>query len=350
MPRKKLDEPNYRLKRRGRFWTIAWTDPATGRSRAVSTGAADLAEARVWRDQWLAGRDQPEPPPAPLVHEILDAYRDDREKHVASVETLRLSVETIKRHVGNLRPEMIARRTYWQARAKDGVADGSIRREVGVLRAAMTWAVRERWIAAAPYSAMPPKPPPRERWLSRAEVSALIAACKPAHLRLFVILAYHTAARRAAILGLTWDQVDLDGRRIDYRLPGRSETNKRRAVVPLNAVVLAELQAAKRLAGDSPYVVAYHDKPVAKINKGFAAACARAGIAGCSPHTLRHTAATHMVMAGVPLAEVARMLGDTEEMVERVYGKHSPDYLRRAADALAGEVGPRAVKGKGERA
>ncbi len=44
-----------------------------------------------------------------------------------------------------------------------------------------------------------------------------------------------------------------------------------------------------------------------------------------------------MVMAGVPLAEVARMLGDSEAMVEKVYGKHSPDYLRRAADALAGE-------------
>ncbi len=28
------------------------------------------------------------------------------------------------------------------------------------------------------------------------------------------------------------------------------------------------------------------------------------------------------------------MLGDTEEMVERRYGKHSPDYLRSATSAL----------------
>ncbi|HEX4123600.1 MAG TPA: tyrosine-type recombinase/integrase, partial [Tepidisphaeraceae bacterium] len=79
------------------------------------------------------------------------------------------------------------------------------------------------------------------------------------------------------------------------------------------------------------------------IKKGFAAACERAKIDDCSPHVLRHTAATHMVMARVPLAEIARMLGDSEEVVERVYGKHSPDYLRRAADALADEVGPRLV-------
>jgi hypothetical protein len=35
------------------------------------------------------------------------------------------------------------------------------------------------------------------------------------------------------------------------------------------------------------------------------------------------------------------MLGDSEATTERVYGKWSPDYLRRAADALAGETGPR---------
>ena len=39
-------------------------------------------------------------------------------------------------------------------------------------------------------------------------------------------------------------------------------------------------------------------------------------------------------MDGVPLVEVARLLGDSEKTVERVYGKHSPDYLRRAVNAL----------------
>ena len=39
-------------------------------------------------------------------------------------------------------------------------------------------------------------------------------------------------------------------------------------------------------------------------------------------------------MEGVPLSEVARLLGDSEKTVERVYGKHAPDYLRRAVNAL----------------
>jgi hypothetical protein len=39
-------------------------------------------------------------------------------------------------------------------------------------------------------------------------------------------------------------------------------------------------------------------------------------------------------MDGVPLREVARLLGNSEAMVEKVYGKHTPDCLRRAVNAL----------------
>ncbi|MGH7061608.1 MAG: site-specific integrase, partial [Stellaceae bacterium] len=160
--------------------------------------------------------------------------------------------------------------------------------------------------------------------------------------RLFIVLAFHTAARMGAILDLTWDRVDLARRRIAYSRPGRAASKKRRADVPINAPALAELQAARAVAV-SDHVIEFRGKPVASIKTGFARACARAGIEDCSPHVLRHSSATHMVMARVPLAEVARMLGDTEAMIERVYGKHNPGYLRRAADALAGDLRPRAI-------
>jgi integrase len=158
-----------------------------------------------------------------------------------------------------------------------------------------------------------------------------------------VVLAYHTAARTGAILDLTWDRVDFDRRIINYRRPGRAETKKRRATVPINTAALAELQTTSLLA-ISDYVIEYRGRKVESIHTGFRRACQEAGIADCSPHVLRHTAASHMVMAGVPLAEVARMLGDSEVIVEKVYAKFSPDYLRRAADALAGPAGPREEK------
>ncbi len=232
---------------------------------------------------------------------------------------------------------MVSRSIYVERRA--GVGSGTMRREITVLRAAFTWAVRERWIPAAPYVEMPPQPPPRDRWLARDDVARLIRSTQSPHIRLFVVLAFHTAARAGAILELTWDRVDFERRLIHYHRPGRRETKKRRAVVPINAVALAELQA-QRLVAVTDHVIEFRGRPIRLIKKGFASACRRAGIEDCSPHVLRHSAASNMVMAGVPLAEVARTLGDSEAMVERVYAKFSPDYLRRAVDSLAGDVSP----------
>jgi integrase len=351
MPRPKLARPNYLLRRRGRYWTVSWTDADTRRTRAISTRTEDRGEAEIFKAQLVAGLEREVAPPQPLIADILDGYLKARKPYVASYATLKFDAAVLKRHLGNLEPYMLARRRYQEERGRDGVSDGTIRREASTLRAAFAWAVREDWLDKAPYVEMPPRPPPRERWLTRDEVDALVAAAAP-HVRRFVMLAYHTAARTGAILDLTWDRVDLKHSRIDYRRPGRAATNKRRAVVPLNQVVLAELRTARRAevqeadqAGDAApiHVIERHGRPVKSIKKGFAAACERAGIEDCSPHTLRHTAATHMVMARVPLAEVARMLGDSEAMVERVYGKHSPDYLKRAADALAGDLRPRLV-------
>jgi integrase len=268
----------------------------------------------------------------------MQAYTAARLPHVESKETLRICASQISRLVGNLEPRMVSRSSYITSRAGGAVSDGSVRREVGVLRAALSWAVRERWITEAPYIEMPPRPPARERWLTREAVADLRRAAASPHIRLFIVLAYHTAARRGAILDLTWDRVDLERRLISYDRPGRRATKKRRATVPINTAALAELQAARPLSV-SDHVIEFRGRPVASIKTGFAAACRRAGVAA-SPHVLRHSAATHMVMAGVPMVEIARMLGDTVAMIEQVYGKHSPDFLRRAADALMGE-GPK---------
>lgn len=338
MPRRRLDRPNYRLRQRGATWYIDWTDPESGRTRSISTGQSECQAAEKWRDQWVAGREQPLPPAQPTIAEILDAYVTARLPHVESKETLRLCAQTIKKLVGNLEPRMLGRYTYLNARlAANTTSAGTIRREVTVLRAALSWSSREKWIESAPYCEMPPKPPPRDRWLTRDEVRRLIAAAASPHVRLFIVLAYHTAARTGAILDLTWDRVDFERRIIQYAKPGRRETKKRRAVTPINAPALAELQSAYQLRVTN-HVIEYHGQPVASIKTGFRRACKDAGITGCSPHILRHTAASHMIMARVPTAEVARLLGDTELMVEKVYGKHHPDFLRDAVNALAGET------------
>jgi integrase len=134
------------------------------------------------------------------------------------------------------------------------------------------------------------------------------------------------------VLELTWDRIDLDARLIDL---GQVAGGKGRAVVPIAATLLPILNKA-RSAATCPYVIEHGGKRVASVKTGTRAAARRANLPGVTPHVLRHTAATWMAMRGVPMVEITRVLGHSDSRVtERVYAKHSPDFLRRAIDALS---------------
>jgi integrase len=53
-------------------------------------------------------------------------------------------------------------------------------------------------------------------------------------------------------------------------------------------------------------------------------------------HSLRHTAATWLMQAGVDLWEAAGWLGMTVEQLEANYGHHHPEFQEEAAEAFGG--------------
>jgi integrase len=90
-------------------------------------------------------------------------------------------------------------------------------------------------------------------------------------------------------------------------------------------------------------VLHINGKRIGNIKKGFAAACRRAGLQNVSPHTLRHTAATWLMQAGIPHWQAAGFLAMSEKTLRDVYGHHHPDYLRDAAEAISKR--PQLVRG-----
>ena len=50
-------------------------------------------------------------------------------------------------------------------------------------------------------------------------------------------------------------------------------------------------------------------------------ACGRAGVPECGPHRLRHTAATDLLRAGAPLAEIAQLLRHRSVTTTTIYAK-----------------------------
>ncbi len=347
MARPRLTTPNYRLALRGTRYHVVWQDGAE--KKRIPTGTSDRGEAEIFLARFLAGLGSPAAPPAPTISQILDGYLADRHGRAASYGTLEASAKPLRRHLGNLRPGDLKRersRFYLRQRRAEGhevgpaddrrrkpISDGTVLRELVTLRAALKWAQREEWIATVPYVEVPSQPPPRDRWLSREEANRLLAAAEANHVRVFLHLALYTAARRQAILQLRWEHVDLVAGLI--RL-GAAVGNKGRATVPIADPLMPILHEAHAMA-TCPYVVEHGGKQVADVKTGTRAAARRAGLLGVTPHILRHTAATWMAMAGVPMIEIAKFLGHKDSrLTETVYAKHNPDYLRSAARALAG--------------
>lgn len=336
MGRPKLERPKFRLKLRGGTWVISYTQ--SGRTKTLSTGQADESAAKAELARFEADWDRLPEPDAKTVAAILDGYLHDRQHVVADYQRRVELAANVRRHLGWIEADALLpsnSRTYATTRRREGVSDGTIRLELGALRAALKWAKAERWLTGdVPAIKLPPAPPPRDRWLTREEADRLIGACIAPHVRLFVAIALHTAARKGAIADLTWQQVDFAQGLINFNPPGRRQTSKRRVIVPINATLRLALEEAANLR-TTDHVLEWGGQPAGNIKKAFERAARRAGLAGVTPHVLRHTAASWMAMQGIDMQLISRYLGHTDlSITNRVYAHMHPDYLKSAAEAL----------------
>ncbi|MDE2029083.1 MAG: site-specific integrase [Alphaproteobacteria bacterium] len=228
------------------------------------------------------------------------------------------------------------------------VSNGTTKRELSILSAAFGHAVKNGRLTSAPKIFKPKDPPNRTRYLTKEEIEQLLQNCVEPHIRLFTLLAINTGARKGAILELTWSQIDFATRIINLNQEGRVQSNKRRAIVPINDVLLQALhdqrakvkeESEKLLAKGlpavmTPYVISYRNAPVVDIKVGFREAVKRANLANVTPHTLRHTAGTLMALAGIDLFLIAKLLGHTVQKTTELYAHFHPDYLRGAVNVL----------------
>lgn len=226
---------------------------------------------------------------------------------------------------------------YVKARER---SNGTARRELGVLRAAINYAHAEGRLTRTVAVHLPEGAQPRDRWLTRNEAASLLLATlrEPRvrlYLPLFILIGLYTGARKEAILSLRWSQVDLAAGRIDFNAPGARRTNKRRSRIPIPAKLLPHLRRARLCGTEIGFVIHENGVRLKDVKKGFASACRRAKLEGVSPHILRHTCATWLMQAGVSIWDASGFTGMTVETLQRVYAHHHPDHLRDPADALS---------------
>lgn len=323
--------PKYRLGRlRGRYAAVAYTN---GKRHRYTLGTDSKVAAQAAIDKLNA---EDERAPGQTIQTLWDAYRDEK-KGRRIAESMITTWKALKGTFGEREAETIGLETcngYIAERRGRGRAGGTIWTELNHLRIVLSWAGKRNRIARVPFVALPPKPAPRDRWLTRDELGRLKTAATGPHVRLFIVLAMATGGRKEALLTLKWEQVDfvrgiihLDDQKAPHKRKGR-------ASVPMNRTILAALREARK-AALSDYVIEWNGKPVKSVKRSLAKTAEKAGLKDVTAHVFRHSSAIWMVSEGISMAMVAQYLGHSDSRItERTYARFAPSHMQKAADVL----------------
>src|SRR6266540_1291620 len=358
------------VKRKGRgdgakatWWArVTYTDPVTGKRHDRQRRAQSKIDAKELVHTLLAEVDSTGGQSLAREHmTFLDLatyfekqylipaeYVDGRKvAGVRSISPAVAAVKVLKEHFGQRQLRGIihsdirsfrAERLSTKTKAGKQRSVAAVNRELEKLRRLLNIAEREGWILRNPMRSgdsliSVADERKRERILTREEELSLLAACEnryQKHLRPILICALDTGMRRGEIFGLKWSDVDFEERVLTIRAFNTKTMQERQ--VSLTTRLIVELE---KLWEESPknrdfLVLGFTDN----VKKSFTSVRIRSGLPDIRFHDLRHTAATRLVAAHLPLPEVGRVLGHTQANTTYRYVNANIETTRRAAALL----------------
>jgi integrase len=219
----------------------------------------------------------------------------------------------------------------------------SANRVLAILKASLNQAFRDGRVASdVPWRTVQPfrgVDAPRLRYFTKDEVTRLINSAQ-GNFRDLVLAALHTGCRYGELTRLRAGDFNPDS---GTAFVGQSKSGKARHVVLTDegqrffATLTAGRPGAALMlthADGSAWGASHQILPMAE-------ACRAARIEPAAGfHILRHTAASHLVMAGVPLNVVARNLGHVDtHMTEKHYAHLAPSYVSETIRKFAPDFG-----------
>lgn len=279
------------------------------------------------------------------IRECFGAYWNEHASHKRSADFIFQKLDTLSRILGaetmitdltNAQiMDYIAKRRGEQARkcAKSEehkqarIQAHSVNRDLSILKAALNHAnqLHGQQIPALAWKRLrTPEPPARTRFLRQEEYAALIEAADPA-LRLIIRFACATGLRKANILNLDWNEVDLSASLVTVNVKGdKTHTVK----------LTPDLRAALATINHREGLVFM----VTNFRKRWYAALKTAGLEGFRFHDLRHTFASWARISGADLADIKDALGHSSVAVTMRYAHIEPETHQTAFDRVSASV------------
>jgi integrase len=242
------------------------------------------------------------------------------------------------------------------------LSTSTLQRVLSILRRAIRWA-EARDLVGRNVALLCKAPTGREgrtsKSLTFAQARALLAACDEDPLGAYVTLALMIGVRNEELRALTWEHVDLHGApdavppvpphvRVwrSVRAGGDTKTRLSRRTIGLPGQCVAALErhrermkGAGLYAEDALVFCTSSGAPLdaANVRRSFRSLCATAGLepSEWTPRELRHSFVSLMSDAGVPLEDIARLVGHgSTKVTETVYRKQLRPVLNSGTQVM----------------
>lgn len=335
-------------KRKGsRFWWIApWIE---GRQVPQSSGETDYDRA----DRKLKILEGKIASNAPIT------ARTDRDSFAALMQVVetdytirgRASLKDvqfwIKNHVGphlghlpTAKVNSAVISDYILARQNEGSANGTINRELTIIKRAFRLGMRAGTVSYIPHIELLPEAPPRSGYFTEDGFRSLLHHTTGQEVKDILLTCYFTGWRIDSVIRLEWSNVDFNRGLIGLR---KEQTKNRKATAfplapfPELRAMLERRDEERKALRKKDVIVArvFHrnGKPVINIREAFYGARKRAGQPGRILHDLRRTAVRNLKRDGWSDTDIMAMVGlKTLSMLIRYSITTEEDILRKGAE------------------
>ena len=257
---------------------------------------------------------------------------------VKTVDSNKTALDEFLRIVGDLPLHKVGIREIeaFLARKKDEASVWTARKYY--LALAATFETARRWghISTNPWRLVqkPKVPELLPTFFTRKEFVHLLEFIDDSDFRDLVLTAVSTGMRRGELIALKWESVDLV--RGLLTVQAAYAKNGQTRTIPLNSRAREALVRLKAQSHSGYVFSKPNGLPYRSMEKPFQKACAEAGLAGTGVtlHTLRHTFASNLVMAGVDLKTVQEYGGWSDLTLVQRYSHLSASHKAKAIETI----------------
>jgi integrase len=285
------------------------------------------------------------------IGELLDDLLRDYRINGQSIDWAGIVVKHLRPFFGEISISKFSsthRDNYIAARKEKGRKNGTINRELSLLRRAFTLGAQHQppKVHTVPRIPMLAEDNVRKGFFEHEDYLDLLKAL-PTELRPVLVFAYYTGCRKGEILSLQWSQVDLVEQVV--RLEAGTTKNDEARLIPLAPDLHKVLNMQKATRDEQypncPWVFFRDGEQILDFRGAWEEACKNAKIWDTQAekptklfHDLRRTGVRNLVRAGVPEAVAMKISGHKTRSVFERYNIVTEADLKSAAQRLGAYI------------